>query len=111
MTYRLEGDAARRPEHGTASFDGTSAAVLSIGPGTETGPRLVNVGATDDGAIQVVIEDDTMTADTAYELEVSTDLQHWSKAGAFVNGNAASFARDEVPAMTGPRFYRAVRAN
>ena len=111
VTYRLEAGAARRPEHGTASFDGSSVPVLALGPGNSTGPRLVSVGATDDGAMQVVVEDDTMSAGTAYELEVSTDLQHWSKAGAFVNGNAAGFARDEVPAVTGPRFYRAVRAN
>ena len=111
VTYRLEGDAAHPPEHGSASFDGTSIAVLPIGPAEAAGPHLVNVGATDDGAVQVVVEDDTMSADTAYELEVSTDLQHWSKAGAFVNGSSSSFARDEVPAVTGPRFYRAVRVN
>ncbi len=111
VTYRLEGDAARRPEHGTASFDGSSVPVLPLGSGDATGPRLVSVGATDDGAMQVVVEDDTMSATTAYELEVSTNLQHWSKAGAFVNGNTAGFARDEVPATIGPRFYRAVRGN
>lgn len=109
LSYQLEGHDARPPEHGAASFDGTGVSVHPAAATEGTGPRLVSLGATGDGAMQLVVEDDAFTAAAGYELEVSSDLQHWTRTGSFVNGPAAGFARDETPASHGPRFYRAVR--
>ena len=73
------------------------------------GPWLSHIGDNGDGVMQVVVEDDSFSDTSAYELETSTDLRTWRSGGSFVNGPGAAFIRDEASATNGPRFYRAKR--
>ena len=96
---------------GRASFDGRAVAVVSGGLEgvAKAGPRLVGPSLTEDGAMQVVVDDPDLGIGAPYRLEFSIDLIHWTPLGDFQTGVAAGFARDEVPAFDSPRFYRAVR--
>ena len=108
LTYRI-GTAAAAPQ-GSVSFDGVSAQVgTSSSVRSSVGPRLSHIGDNGDGVMQVVVEDDSFSDTSAYELETSTDLRTWRSGGSFVNGPSAAFIRDEASATDGPRFYRAKR--
>jgi len=109
LRYRLDGVAATHPAQGIASFDGTQ---VKVQPGLAPefkGPHLVCVESMKDGGRQVVLEDGELLAGAGYELEVSSDLHRWKRAGDFVNVHTAGFARDDAPANGAPLFYRAVR--
>ncbi len=66
-------------------------------------------GDNGDGVMQIVVEDDSFSDTSAYELETSTDLRTWRSGGSFVNGPRAAFIREEASATDAPRFYRAKR--
>lgn len=94
----------------SVSIDGTGVPVGVLSAAKpSSGLRLAHIAATEDGATQVVVEDDAFNDTSAYELETSSDLRKWTSSGTFVNGTSAGFIRDEAPATDGPRFYRAKR--
>jgi hypothetical protein len=43
-----------------------------------------------------------------YDVEISEDLQTWTRLGEFSPGNVAAFYWDTPPENTRVRFYRAV---
>ncbi|HAB17286.1 MAG TPA: Ig-like domain-containing protein [Verrucomicrobiota bacterium] len=110
VTYHLSSPGLDLREHGVASSDGESVVVHSVpASSTANGPRLVSVGEFDDGATQIVVEDEAITAGAIYALEISSDLRNWTRSGMFVNEGTAGFAWDEAKGAKGTRFYRAVR--
>src|SRR5262249_8101991 len=59
-----------------------------------------------DGKVQLVLHGDP--AKIFYDVEVSSDLMKWKKAGEFTPGNLSFFYLDETAQSVSPRFYRAV---
>ena len=110
LTYRIGTAAVAAAPKGSVSFDGVSAQIGTSGAvKLHVGPRLSHIGDNGDGVMQIVVEDDSFSDTSVYELETSTDLRTWRSGGSFVNGPGAAFIRDEASATNGPRFYRAKR--
>jgi hypothetical protein len=110
LTYRFGTAAVAAAPKGSVSFDGVSAQVGTSGAvKLPVGPRLSHIGDIGDGVMQIVVEDDSFSDTSAYELETSTDLRTWRSGGSFVNGPGAAFIREEASATDEPRFYRAKR--
>jgi hypothetical protein len=62
----------------------------------------------DDGASLLVLPEGALVPG-GWDLEVSEDLTHWTRLGAFSPGAVAAFYRDPPSASPrGSRFYRAV---
>ena len=106
ITGGIPGISAR----GVASFDGQSVPVHTDSPASDDGtPRLVGVDPMHDGSHQISLEGHLSANTGDYELQVSTDLKHWTPAGTFSAGPVAAFARDPGTHGSTVRFYRAVQ--
>ncbi|MCW5558393.1 MAG: hypothetical protein KIT22_11255, partial [Verrucomicrobiae bacterium] len=109
LDYVVRGDAGAGPGRGVASFDGQSVAIRAAArkPGG-IGPRLIGVDALHDGSRLVILESGE-ASHGSYELQVSSDLTHWSPVGNFTVGGLAGFIRDAGAGNSNARFYRAVK--
>lgn len=95
-TYRL-----------TARAFGENGTVVEAAPVTITILDLtLHLSINPDGTVILIIPQGSMVLG-GYDLEVSDDLQSWSRAGSFSPGNVAAFYQDHPPANVRRRFYRA----
>jgi len=109
LGYSIAGGAGDSTGRGVASFDGQSVAVRDdVQALDDTVPRLVGVDDLQDGSRLVTLESGAASPGS-YELQVSTDLKHWTPVGNFNGSTLTGFLRDTGAADSAARFYRAVQ--
>ncbi|MBX3733879.1 MAG: hypothetical protein KF791_14970 [Verrucomicrobiae bacterium] len=108
--YTLRGPGGADTVRGMASFDGQSVPVRKRDPATngEGTPRLIGVDPLPDGSHQICLELPEVSEGVVHELQVSSDLRHWTPVGRYPSGAEAVFARDAVSDDGDVRFYQAV---
>ncbi|MBM3881249.1 MAG: hypothetical protein FJ387_16250 [Verrucomicrobia bacterium] len=111
LTYRLTATESPTPRSfaGLASFDGYDFRIASRDEpkAGDTRPQIVRLWPLADGSLQLTVVGELATP--GYDVEVSTDLLHWTKTGECQPGNFSFVFADAAASGAGHRFYRVVR--
>lgn len=112
LGYVISGTTPGHGPKGIVSFDGQNVSIHdeAEAEAPDASPaRLVGVDPLHDGSHQVSLEGSDLDHGGGYELQISSDLKHWSPVGLFSSGTDAAFARDTAGPGTEVRFYRAIQ--
>ena len=98
---------------GFGSFDGRDVPVIEIAPapglpgGDGGDPRIALLAALGNGGMQMVVLGGSTTTET--DLEISTDLVHWTRIARMPGSAEATVQMDDDADQAPVRFYRAIR--
>ena len=110
LSYVQSGVIAGGRPKGIVSFDGQNLPIHNeVALPDASADRLVGVDPLHDGSQQVSLEAAALQTGAEYELQVGTDLTHWTPVGTFSSAHDIGFVRDAGAFTANVRFYRAVR--
>jgi hypothetical protein len=98
---------------GFGSFDGRDVLMVEIAPTTSTpggdgdAPRIATVNSLGNGGMQLVVIGGSATTET--DVEVSSDLVHWTRIARMPGSAEATVQMDDDAGQAPVRFYRALR--
>lgn len=98
---------------GFGSFDGRDVPLVEITPTTGTpggdgeAPRIATVNSLGNGGMQLIVIGGSATTET--DIEISTDLTHWTRIARTPGSADATVQMDDDAGQAPVRFYRAIR--